>query len=107
MKRILSLLFSFSFFTLGLFAEESFIPCEKTYVHPDQIHFTESSLFVQMNDLWIQPEAIHVDANGLYFNSLQPVPGPWQCKKRECREWNSEWEDICHKCKTPRRRHYA
>ena len=29
--------------------------CEKTYVTSSQIHFSESSFFVEIDGLWIQP----------------------------------------------------
>lgn len=99
MKTLIAALFLFCGIISPLCAEAEFIPCAKTYVSPSQIHFTESSLLIQVGeDIWVQPAAIHIDENGLYFKALQPTPGPWQCQRAGCLYWNRAYFTHCQQC---------
>ncbi len=104
MKAIFVLLFFFCGMVVSPCAEKESISCEKTYVALNQLHFTESSLFVAIDSTWVQPTALHVDSNGFYFDSIvnEVVPGPWQCQVRGCHHWNKEYIYYCEVCKAPR-----
>ncbi len=82
MKIIFGLLCFFSSVSITLHAENNILSCEKTYVTPNQLCFTESSFFVEIDSLWVQPASLQVDDNGIYFNSIfsnEVVPGPLSC----------------------------
>jgi hypothetical protein len=100
MKAIFTLLFFFCGGVVSPCTEEGAISCEKTYVALKQLHFTESSIFVEIDSIWVQPTALHVDSNGFYFESIvnEVVPGPWQCQVRGCHHWNKEYVEYCAVC---------
>ncbi len=98
MKSAIAFLSMFACVASSIQAEEEIIPCEKTYVNPDQVQLSEQALFVNIGDVWVQPTAIQVDANGLFFNAYFNNVMPdevWQCK---CRFWNKPWAEYCKNC---------
>ncbi len=90
----------------SLFAEEIAF-CEKTYVAPSQLYFTESSLFIEVEpDIWLQPTSLHVDASGLFFASIRldkKNPGMWKCQRKDCGKWNYAWRHTCGRCGEPKK----
>lgn len=101
MKAIFVLLFFFCGMVVSPCAEKESISCEKTYVALNQLHFTESSLFIEIDSIWVQPTALHVDSNGFYFDAIfynEVTPGPWQCPVRGCHYWNKEYTYYCARC---------
>jgi hypothetical protein len=106
MKGIIALALFFCSLTFSLRADEQVVSCQKTYITPAQLHFTQSSLFAQVgDDLWVQPQSLQRDAAGFYFDSVvysEEIPGPWQCVYKRCLTWNDEWRLVCQKCKMPR-----
>ncbi len=78
MKMLFALVLSICATGSNLFA--GLVPCERTYVRPNQVHITESSIHVNIDELWIQPSSLVTDANGVYFDAFvlnEYVPGPW------------------------------
>lgn len=83
--------------SLSFLAAEQECACVKTYIHPNQMYFTDSSLLVNISDdVWIQPASLHTDGQGFYFVAVrydERIPGPWQCPS--CHTWNEEWRSYC------------
>lgn len=100
MRTIFAVFVFFSSMVISLSAEE-IIPCNPTYVTPNQLHFTDSSIFVQIDDVWIQPAALYVDANGFYFNAIRHDEKDtkfWRCQRKSCQALNYDWAEYCRKC---------
>jgi len=93
------IVFALLFLSSVLTAEEVLIPCQKTYISPNQMHVTETDLFVEIDETWILPGSIQFDANGYYFDSIrcdEKVPQVWQCQWDLT--WNEGWRDYCKIC---------
>jgi hypothetical protein len=114
MNRNLSRLLFILFIALGVncFAEcncpkpPTFIDCPKTYITPNQVAFSESEIFVQIDHCILQTESISADAQGIYFKNVRDGCGPsqWRCKRVDdngmvCDTCNWEWNYTCSRCK--------
>ncbi len=76
---------------------------EKTYIDPNQVHFIEDAIYVNIQRLWVQTTAVHVDSNGFYISSFRPVDESsfsWKCGK--CGKYNEAFHNFCKKCGNPR-----
>lgn len=99
MKRMLMLICSL--YTGLIFSEQVIVSCKKTYVTPPQMHIAEEGLLLSVDDVWVMPASLQIDANGYYFTSIrfdQRMPGPWQCRRSGCLTWNEEWRGYCKQC---------
>ncbi len=119
MKKLVSILFLIV--SSFLSAEEEIIFCQPTYVVPSQLCFSENSLGVVIDDIYLEPVSLHSDENGIYFNEVRKrskraeersrkrdrsggkiSPDLWQCQKKECGYYNVDGRLSCVICKTPR-----
>lgn len=58
-----------------------YITCEKTYISPNQVAFSQAGIFVFMADHWIQTEAVYSEQKGLFImNYVTSCPDDyWWC----------------------------
>ena len=113
MKRLL-LLFSLSFLLLNAMTSfayaniaqdptNSFQPCVKTYVLPEQLGMTSDGIFIKFDDQWFQTEGLHSDAEGIFIKNLRRS----ECGEkhyvpcRNCGRCVHEVYDICPYCNKP------
>lgn len=87
-----------STFTFG--NEKEFLPCDKVYIVKDQLFFSENSIFVNVENEWVETDAIKIDGHGLYFSSFSThqlnIDFKWKCPKCDYR--NYPWANTCKKC---------
>lgn len=77
-----------------------FIPCEKTYISPEQLGMTPQGIFVKFNDEWFQTELIRSDEHGLFIQnvgrSICPDKDDIEC--RSCHRCVHKSYNICPYC---------
>lgn len=113
-------LWLFLIITAFLSAEEEIVFCQPTYIVPNQLCFGENSLFVVIDDIYVEPVSLHTDENGIYFNAVRRSkraqersrkrdrsggkisPDLWQCQKEGCSYYNVDGRLTCLLCGTPR-----
>lgn len=104
MKAVLTFLTFWTILVGSLHANKeplhSWVPCEKTYIDPKQIHFANSDIFIGFDDLWLQTAAIFVDEYGFYFNSMRAEDQKlvWICPNKNCRRPNEDYRQYCRIC---------
>lgn len=49
--------------------KDVFVPCEKTYFLPNQVAIAQEGFFVNLNDVWIQTDALFSDSTGMFIVS--------------------------------------
>jgi hypothetical protein len=77
-----------------------FIPCEKTYISPEQVNISNDGIFVNINGGWVKTSCIQCDTEGLYFNDIQQEYAEWICSR--CGAENNGFNKICKNCGAPR-----
>jgi len=71
--------------------------CNKTYVQPEQISFSDGGIFVLLGNAWLATESVHADASGMYVtNIVDSKFFGWKCPK--CGYENSSLVNMCAKC---------
>ena len=79
------------------------IPCEKTYVLPEQITINSEGIFISFEDGVVLTPAIHTDQNGIYFTEVRNRRCDeeyWECGRcHYCNVWHYI---FCRKCDYPR-----
>lgn len=84
----------------------TFTPYSKTYVNPKQIIFLDNAIWIQMNDYIFQTDSIHIDTQGLYFQTIKYSDCgalQWLCTKEiapgsPCNTCNPDWYGRCSTC---------
>ena len=102
-------LFSILTLVLTLFCSthlqgKEFRTAEKIYIAPEQLGVTPDGIFIEMNDDWIQVNAIYSDHYGIYFTRAALEPNG--CRKgftpcRNCKRCVREQYNICPLCSKP------
>lgn len=93
------LIFLCLFASFSLSAGSQFLPCEKTYVASDRIHFCQNQIFAQIESLLICTSAIYSDGAGLFFMDYRAsdcADNEWECQ--HCLTCNPFWYTLCRKC---------
>jgi hypothetical protein len=80
--------------------ESMFIPCNKTYVNPEQIEFLDNQIFIQIDDVIFRTSGIRSDAAGFYFEDAERECGYLQrpCPRSYCNACNFIWDSVCYLC---------
>lgn len=86
--------------------EDSYIECPKTYVQPDQIEFSNNSIFVKLGEWVLQTNSIYQDSAGLFFVNVRDDDcgaAQWKCMRKiskgiYCNACNWVWENSCYLC---------
>ncbi len=77
-----------------------FLPCQKAYVHCDQIDFLEGLIFIKIENGVVCTSAIYTDELGYYFKDYRGNKDckepEWQCER--CGLCNPYWNTLCKKC---------
>src|SRR5579862_7121512 len=78
----------------------TFVPCQKTYITPTQVIFSENEIFVHIDDMAFRTSTIYSDAQGLYFQDAERECGFLQspCPRFGCPGCNFPWDSRCHVC---------
>ena len=104
MKRLFAIFVSLIplFYTLNVFAA----PCQdqKTYVTPEQLNINSKGIFLNLDNQWIETNALFSDENGIYIRSLSPQE--MGCRKnyfpcRNCDRCVHAKYEICPHCEKP------
>ena len=78
----------------------AFISCEKTYVKPSQLGFSDGTIFVAFDNQWLETSAIYADTIGLYFKDYKSSKcgkNEWRCGY--CNKCNSTSDCRCRFCR--------
>jgi hypothetical protein len=84
----------FILLTSWAFAQDN--PSERICVQPDQILFHQNSIFVHIDNQWIETESIHADARGIYITDDIRDIFHWICPK--CGYQNGLFDKRCQNC---------
>jgi len=87
-----------------IYPQNTFIPCEKIYVLPEQIFIDHHEILVKVNDQWFSTESLYSDIEGIYIQTLSPEVNGCAGSKvpcRNCQRCVYEAYDICPYCGKP------
>ena len=66
---------------------------EKRYIDPNNIHFEQKEMYVQLDQNWVVANAVYTDTNGFY---ILETKGGWNCGN--CGKYNEGNNWTCEKC---------
>ncbi len=81
-------------------SESVFLACNKTYIQPEQINFSNNEIYIQIDTLMFRTSGVHSDTEGLYFQDAEGGCGYLQkpCPRFGCPGCNFPWDTRCYAC---------
>lgn len=79
------------------------VPCAKTYVYPEQVHFIQSHIIVELEpNMMFLTNALYQDGGGIFIAAKSKEGkgkcAVWEYKCTKCGTCNGVWVDYCISC---------
>jgi hypothetical protein len=88
--RLITLLFVLCF-AIQVHADEHH--ANRKYLSSESVRIEKDSIFVFLNNQWVQTSTLHTDSRGIYVDEIKLVP--WYCSN--CNRWTTGWF-CCEYC---------